>query len=132
MVETLVNHQSGLLGISGLSGDMRSLHEASSSNPDARLAVRMFCYSVRKQIAAMVGALGGADLLVFTGGIGENDAEAREMICAGLSWIGIDPDRARNRSAGNPIGDPAPRCQVMVLPSLEDEQIARHTWELLR
>jgi acetate kinase len=132
MVETLVNHQSGLLGISGLGGDMRSLHEASSSNPDARLAIQMFCYSVRKQIAAMVAALSGVDLLVFTGGIGENDAEAREMICAGLSWIGIDLDRARNRSADNPISAPGLRCRVMVLPSLEDEQIARHTWELLR
>ena len=102
MLEELVDHRSGLLGISGVGSDMRRLHEAAASNADARLAIEMFCYSVRKQIAAMIAALDGVDLIVFTGGIGENDAEARAAICAGLSWIGVSLDEARNRSATNP------------------------------
>jgi acetate kinase len=91
----------------------------------------MFCYSVRKQIAATIAALGGVDLLVFTGGIGENDAEARATICNGLSWLGVSLDPARNRSGENPISNPASRCTVDVLPSREDEQIALHTRALL-
>jgi acetate kinase len=130
MLEELVDHRSGLPGISGVGSDMRHLHEAASSNPDARLAIEMFCYSVRKQVAAMIAALDGVDLVVFTGGIGEHDAEARAAICSGLSWIGVRLDEARNRSANNPINDPASLCSVRVLPSEEDEQIARHTWEL--
>jgi acetate kinase len=81
---------------------MRRLREAASSNPDARLAIRMFCYSVRKEVAAMIAALDGADLLFFAGGIGEHDAEAPAAICGGPSWIGISLDEARNRSAKNP------------------------------
>ena len=132
MLEELVDHRSGLLGISGVGSDMRRLHEAASANADARLAIQMFCYSVRKQVAAMVAALDGVDLIVFTGGIGENDPEARAVICRGLSWIGVSLDEARNRSANNPISDPASRCLVQVLASQEDEQIARHTWMLFR
>jgi acetate kinase len=109
---------------------MRRLREAASSNANARLAIQMFCYSVRKQVAAMIAALDGVDLIVFTGGIGEHDGEARAAICGGLSWIGVSLDEARNRSANNPISDPASRCPVLVLASQEDEQIARHTWAL--
>jgi len=130
-LEELVDHRSGLLGISGVGSDMRHLHEAAASKADARLAIEMFCYSVRKQVAAMGAALGGIDLIVFTGGIGENDVEAREAICDGLAWIGVKLDEARNRSANNPISDPTSRCLVRVLPSEEDEQIARHARELL-
>jgi|LNAP01.1.fsa_nt_gb acetate kinase len=130
MLEELVDHRSGLLGISGVSSDMRILHEAASSNADARLAIQMFRYSVRKQVAAMIAALDGVDLIVFTGGIGENDGEARAAICDGLSWIGVRLDEARNSSANNPINDPSSRCLVLVLASREDEQIARHTWAL--
>jgi len=130
MLEELVDHHSGLLGISGVGSDMRRLREAESSNADARLAIQMFCYSVRKQVAAMIAALDGVDLVVFTGGIGENDRDARAAICGGLSWIGVSLDEARNRSANNPINDPVSRCPVLVLASKEDEQIARHTWAL--
>jgi acetate kinase len=112
-IETLVDHQSGLLGISGLSGDMRRLHEASASYPDAALAVAMFCISVRKQIAAMIAVLDGIDALVFTGGIGENDALARSAICEGLGWAVL-------------------RSSVKILPSREDEQIARHTRDIVQ
>jgi acetate kinase len=131
MLEDLVDHHSGLLGISGIGSDMRRLHAAAATNADARLAIAMFCYSVRKQVAAMIAALDGADLVVFTGGVGENDAAARAMICGGLSWIGVTLDEARNRSAHNPISDPASRCSVRILASQEDEQIARHTWALV-
>jgi acetate kinase len=91
----------------------------------------MFCYSIRKQVAAMIAALDGVDLLVFTGGIGEHDAKVRAEICGGLAWIGVSLDEARNSSANNPINDAASRCLVLVLASQEDEQIARHTWALL-
>jgi acetate kinase len=130
MLEELVDHRSGLLGISGIGSDMRRLHEAAPSNADARLAIAMFCYSVCKQVAAMIAALGGVDLLVFAGGIGENDAEVRAAICAGLSWLGVSIDRAQNKATQNPVSDPTSRCAVYVLPSQEDEQIARHTWAL--
>lgn len=111
-LEDLVDHRSGLRGISGVSGDMRRLHEAARSNPDARLAIEMFCYSVRKQIAAMSAVIGGAELLVFTGGIGEHDAEVRQAICGAL-------------------GGTISRCAVKVLHSDEEVQIARHTSDLL-
>ena len=130
-LEALIDQRSGLLGISGLSGDMRRLHEAAPSNHDARLAIEMFCYSVRKQVAAMSAVLGGLDMLVFTGGIGEHDEQVRSEICSGLAWIGINVDESRNLAARNPVSDGASRCQVLVLASQEDEQIARHTWALL-
>jgi acetate kinase len=130
-LEELVDHRSGLLGISGISSDLRSLHERAPVNADARLAIDMFCYSVRKQIAAMIAALDGVDMIVFTGGIGENDAAVRAEICDGLSWLGVVLDAPRNRIADNPINDPASRCSVRVLPSQEDAQIARHCRELL-
>jgi len=130
MLEKLVDRSSGLLGISGIGSDMRQLYEAASSNADAQLAIAMFCYSVRKQIAAMIAALDGVDSLVFTGGIGENDVETRTAICGGLSWLGVSLDPAQNRAGENPISDRASRCAVHVLLSQEDEQIARHTWAL--
>ena len=126
MLEDLIDHRSGLTGISGVGSDMRRLHDAASSNPDARLAIDMFCYSVRKQIAAMMAALGGVDLVVFTGGIGENDGEVRASICAGLSWAGVSLDANEDRAKYHPVGN-APVAQVLVLPSQEDGQIARHT-----
>jgi acetate kinase len=130
-LEELVDHRSGLLGISGVGSDMRGLHEASASSADARLAIQMFCYSVRKQIAATIAALDGVDLLVFTGGIGENDAQVRADVCAGLGWIGLKLNESRNRSPSNLISDVASRCTVRVLASNEDAQIARHTRELV-
>jgi acetate kinase len=90
----------------------------------------MFCYSAAKELAAMSAALGGVDTIVFTGGIGENDAQARDLICGRLGVIGVRLDAARNRDAGDPISDDASRCQVRVMPSQEDEQIAREAWAL--
>ena len=130
MLEEMVDRRSGLFGISGVSSDMRCLHDAASLNVDARLAIEMFCYSVRKAIAAMIAALGGVDLIVFTGGIGENDGAVRAAICSGLSWVGIQLDESRNRLSNNPIHDVASRFPVHVLASREGEQIARHTCAL--
>ncbi len=107
-LEALIDQRSGLRGISGVSGDLRELRAVAAANADARLAIDMFCYSVRKQIGAMAAALGGMDMLVFTGGIGENDAATRASICE----------------------SPAHRCVTRVMPSQEDEQIALHTWRL--
>ena len=114
-IEGLIDHRCGLLGISGISSDMRLLHAASADNADARLAIAMFCHSVRKQIAAMTAALGGIDLLVLTGGIGENDALVRASICAGLAWLGV------TQASGA-----ASRCAVRVLHTQEEQQIALH------
>jgi acetate kinase len=129
-LDELVDRHSGLLGVSGVSADLRDLHKAAQSNPDARLAIDMFCYSAAKQLAAMSAALGGVDAIVFTGGIGENDAQVRALICGHLSVLGVRLDAARNRDAGDPISASASRCQVRVLPSQEDEQIARQAWTL--
>jgi len=126
----IVDHRSRLKGISGFSGDMRRLHQAASSTPDARLAIRMFCASVRKEIAAMAASLEGVDAIVFTGGIGEHDVTTRTAICSGLAWLGLDIDEVRNRAAHNPISAPGSRVRVLVLTTREDEQIARHAFAL--
>jgi acetate kinase len=130
MIETLIDRASGLLGISGVSGDMRTLKAAAATEPAAALAVDMFRASVAKQLAAMTTVLGGADLIVFTGGIGENDAAGRAAICARLAWSGIHLDAARNATATNPISASSSRCAVRVLPSREDAEIALHAWRL--
>jgi hypothetical protein len=92
------------------------LHDAATTNPDAGLAVRMFSYSIRKQVAAVATALGGVGLLVFTGGIGENDAKARAGICDGLFWLGVNCDPASDRAFDGSLGGQASRCSVRVLP----------------
>jgi acetate kinase len=129
-LEDLVERRSGLLAVSGLSGDMRDLRKAAPSNTDAALAIDLFSYAVRKQIAAMAAALEGVDLLVFTGGIGENDEELRNAVCAGLGWMGLDLDGTRAPSASPPINPPYAPVAVQVLASQEDQQIARHTADL--
>jgi acetate kinase len=131
-IEDLVDRQSGLLGVSGLSGDMRSLRSASATQADARLAVEMFCYSACKQIAAMIAVLGGVDTLVFTGGIGEHDAQTRQQICAGLAWTGVFLDGPSNHSGSELISTAESTCTVHVFASQEDQEIARHTWDLIR
>lgn len=119
-IEEMVDYHSGLLGISGVSGDLRKLHCAAVTNADAALAIAMFCRSVAKQIAAMMAALGGADMLVFTGGIAENDAVVRSAVCADLGWAGVS-------------GDPAAtdvRVVVRVLASQEGAEIAHAVFAL--
>jgi len=100
-VEHLLNERSGLLGVSGLSHDMRELLKAAEGKPDSRaaLALDMFCYRIRKYIGAYLAVLGGADALVFGGGIGERSAVIRARICDGMEWCGIHLDRVRNEAA---------------------------------
>jgi acetate kinase len=126
-IERLVNHRCGLLGISGVGADMRTLHDASGTNAAARLAVDMFCYAVAKELGAMSMALGGVDQIVFTGGIGEHDAQVRAAVCARLSSLGVELDDTLNQKGLGPMTGSTSRCAVQVLPSQEDEQIARHT-----
>ena len=129
-LEYLIDHRSGLLGISGISGDMRRLHERSATDVDARLAIEMFCNSVRKQIAGMMAVLGGVDTIVFTGGIGENDVIVRGSICVGLSWAGVQLEETHQQAAKDVISTATSPVVVRVMPSQEDEQIARHAWRL--
>ncbi len=127
----LVNHQSGLLGVSGISSDMKTLLERTDTEPDAAMAVQMFCYQLRKQIGALTAALGGLDLLVFTGGIGERAAPVRWEACSGLEHLGVRLDRERNDANADTISTPECRCLVRVIPTNEDLMIARHTYELV-
>jgi acetate kinase len=130
-IEALVDRKSGLMGISGVSGDLRRLHEAAPCNAEARLSIDMFCYYAAKSIAAMgAAALGRMDSLVFTGGIGENDAEVRLAICRRLALIGVRLDEALNHRGTQLISDAASPCRVLVLPCKEDEQIALHARSL--
>jgi acetate kinase len=131
----LLNKHSGLIGVSGLSNDMRKLLEAESrGNQRARLAVDMFCYRLRKYIASYVGALEGLDGLVFTGGIGENAAAIRARAVQGLAAMGVEVDPARNEAAtGEADISPDGRdCRVLVVPTNEELLIARDTFRIVR
>jgi acetate kinase len=127
----LVNHQSGLLGVSGVSPDMKTLLERADTEPDTAMAVQMFCYQLRKQIGALSAALGGLDLLVFTGGIGERAVPVRWEACRSLEHLGVRLDRERNDANADAISTPDCRCLVRVIPTNEDLMIARHTSELV-
>jgi len=122
-----INHESGLLGVSGLSSDVKQLLQTRESDARAGLALDMFCYQVRKQIGAFAAALGGLDLLVFTAGIGERAAPLRAEICRGLRYLGIVLDSQRNNSNADKISAESSRCIVRVIPTKEDLMIARHT-----
>ncbi len=126
----LVNHQSGLLGVSGIS-DMKMLLQRRDTAPDAACAVQMFCYQLRKQIGAFSAALGGLDLLVFTGGIGEKAAPVRWETCNGLEHLGIKLERERNDANADTISTDNGGCLVRVVPTNENLMIARHTYELV-
>lgn len=130
-VEELVEHEAGLTAVGGAS-DMKSLLERRVSDPRARLAVEMFGYAVRKSIGSFVAALGGIDLLVFTGGIGERAAEVRAEICAPLSCLGIEIDEDRNAHHDDVISREGGRCEVRVVRTDEDLVMARHAHRLAR
>jgi acetate kinase len=129
-LEQLLNYEAGLLGISGTTNEMRSLLESSATNTSARLAVEMFCYSVRKAVGAMAAVLGGLELLVFSGGIGEHAAPVRAGICTGLDYLGIALDPEANARHADVISTSGSRCSVRVVPTDEDLQIARHCSQL--
>ena len=130
-IDQLVNHESGLLGVSGTSPDMQTLLERRGSDPTAAQAVEMFCYQLRKHIGALAAALGGLDTLVFTGGIGERAAPVRWEVCAGLEHLGIHLDSQQNATHADPISTPHSACVVRVIPTNEDLMIARHTRALI-
>lgn len=131
-LEQLVDRQSGLLALSGRTGDMRELLEVRAVDARAALAVEVFCYRVRVQIGAYAAALGGLDTLVFTGGIGEHASAVRGEICDGLAHLGVHIDAARNaRSDALVSPDDAP-CVVRVVHTDEDAMIARHTRGLMK
>jgi acetate kinase len=133
-VDNLLNKQSGLLGLSGLTNDMRELLEEAHENDDrrARLAIDIFCYRVRKYIGAYLATLGGADAIVFAGGIGENAPEIRAQICNELGWTGVQLDDAENtRLVGGVEGritTDGARLAVWVIPTDEELLIARDTF----
>jgi acetate kinase len=132
-VDSMLNNQSGLLGLSGLTANMRELleEEAESGDRRARLAIDVFCYRVKKYIGAYFAAMNGADAVVFAGGIGENSPPIRERICAGLDWLGISLDAAKNASppgGEGRIDKEGSRVQLWVIPTDEELLIARDTW----
>ncbi|HWC16644.1 MAG TPA: acetate/propionate family kinase [Terriglobales bacterium] len=129
-LDLLLNHNSGLLGVSGISSDMRHLLETRNGDTNARLAIEMFCYQIRKSIGAMAAVLGGIDLLVFTGGIGEHAAAIRGEICAGLQHLGIVLEESANQQNANRISIAAAKCSVRVLNTDEDREIAVHSYNL--
>lgn len=135
-VDSMLNTRSGLLGLSGITANMRSLldREAESGDPRARRAIDVFCYRVRKYIGAYLAALNGADAVVFAGGIGENSPAIRERICAGLDWLGIALDPATNTAlpgGEGRIDRTGSRAQLWVIPTDEELLIARDTWRVV-
>ncbi len=130
-LERLVDHEAGLLGVSGLSSDMQTLLAARESDPRAAQAIELFCYQLRKQIGAFCAVLGGLDTLVFTGGIGEHAAAVRAAACSGLAQLGIELDPLANQAHAAVISQAGSRCVVRVLATDEDRMIARHARALL-
>ena len=133
-VESLLNTRSGLLGVSGISSDMRELIAVYEKNPRARLAIDVFCYRARKYLGAYLAALEGADAVVFSGGIGEHLPLIRKEICGGMEWCGLLLDERQNDSVVGTegrISRSEARIQVFVIPSDEEAVIARATALLL-
>lgn len=128
-LEHLLYHDCGLLGVSGLSSDMREL--SASQAPEAREAIDLYVRSVVREIGAYAAVLGGLDALVFTGGIGENAAAVRSRIIEGCAWLGLDIDEQANGSHGPCLSRPGSRVTAWMIPTDEDRVIARHTLCLL-
>ena len=136
-IESLINKQSGLLGISGLTNDMRELLAEAKENGDrrAKLAIEIFCYRAAKYIGSYLAAMNGADAIVFTGGIGENSPEVRRLICEKLAWMGIEIETQLNEKFINGgegiISKDSARLKVYVIPTNEELLIARDTVRLI-
>jgi acetate kinase len=130
-VEKLIGKQSGLLGVSGISEDMHDLLDRESAAASAGLAIELFCYRAKKYLGAYAAALGGVDIVVFTGGIGENAAPIRERICSGLAFLGISTDAARNLANSALISPDDSPVKVRVIKTDEALMIAKHTIKLL-
>ena len=124
-IEHLIYTQSGLLGVSGISSDMRTL--LASENPQAKLAVDLFLYRIRRELGSLAAALGGLDTIVFTGGIGENAPVIRSRVCRDAAWLGVDIDETANTTGRRCISTGSSRVAVWVIPTNEELMIARHT-----
>jgi len=132
-MDTLLNKKSGILGITGISSDMRDIIEASkNSNKRAEMALDMYCYRIKKYISAYTGILGGLDALVFTAGVGENSPLIRSKACEGLSFLGIDIDETKNDAVRNEteISKDGSLVQIFVIPTNEEIVIAREAERL--
>ncbi len=128
-IEDLLYKRSGLLGISGLSNDMRVLLE--SETPRAAEAIEFFTYRIVREIGSLTSALGGLDALIFTGGIGENSPLVRQQVCQGLAWLGIELDRDANQRSDTRISPPGQKPSVWMIPTDEEIVIACHTLDLV-
>lgn len=128
-IEKLIYNESGLLGVSGLSSDMRTL--LNSNDPRAKRAVDLFVYRIRRELGSLAASLGGLDAIVFTGGIGENSAVLRERVCRDASWLGIELNSAANSAGGPKISASQSKVRAWVLPTNEELMIAQHTARLL-
>ena len=125
----LLYRESGLLGVSGLSHDMRVL--LASARPEAREAIDLFCYRASRELGSLAAAIGGLDALVFTGGIGEHAVEVRASVCNTAGWLGIRMDEAANRASRALISATNSPVDVLVIPANEEWKIARHTAAVL-
>ncbi len=126
----LINHQSGLLGISGISSDMQDLLRLEKENKDAALAIEVFCYQIKKYIGAYIAVLGGLDMLVFSGGIGENAPAIRERICNELGYLNIHLNEEKNNKNQWQISNEESNVKVYVIPTNEELMIAKTTGEI--
>jgi acetate kinase len=129
-IESLLYNESGLLGVSGVSSDMREL--LASADPRAKFAIDLFVYHIGRELGSLAAALGGLDAIVFTAGIGERAVAIREAVCRQANWLGIALDPAANARHGPRISGPASRVTAWVIPTNEELMIARHTLALIR
>ena len=128
-IEKLIYQQSGLLGVSGISSDMRTLE--ASGEPGANAAIDLYVYRIGRELGSLAAALGGLDALVFTAGIGENSPSLREHACRDAAWLGVELDATANQRGGPRITTAASRTSAWVIPTNEELMIARHTASLL-
>ncbi|NML46257.1 acetate/propionate family kinase [Ramlibacter sp. G-1-2-2] len=128
-IEKMVYKESGLLGVSGVSSDMRAL--LGSSDPRAAVAIDLYCYRIRRELGSLAAALGGLDALVFTAGIGEHAAPIRERVCRDAEWLGLRLDTGANAQGARRISAEGSRVAAYVVPTNEELMIARHTRALL-
>lgn len=129
-IEKLLYSESGLLGVSGISSDVRSLLE--SNEPGAKLALDLYVYRIGRELGSLAAALGGLDALVFTAGIGENAVLIRERVCRDAAWLGLELDAAANSRGGPRITTARSRVTGWMIPTNEELMIARHTLRILR
>jgi acetate kinase len=129
-IEQLIYQQSGLLGVSGVSSDMRTLE--ASADPAAKTAIDLFIYRIGRELGSLAAAMRGLDAVVFTGGIGEHSASLRERVCGDAAWLGMDLDQRANAANGPRLSTAASRVAAWVIPTDEELMIARHTRQVLR